>query len=248
MDVPVESVMVWGALAISAALGLSAQVQLWFTRRALADVRRSNVLEISALRQRIERDRHTIDSDIASYLNLSREEFSDLRGRFEKFKEQVEGDLDDMSADMDVIENSVANCVRASRASPFSSLNVQFLNDGLDDVRARLGALELAAQKARLAAQGAGDDQRPLWLVQRERKLSELVPKKEETAAAPAPAQPASAKPEEAATPQPRQRASFADFLTPSDTVVNADTPAPAVEPEPEPLPWPGSLSRIAAF
>lgn len=245
MDVPVESVVVWGALAVSAALGLSAQVQLWFTRRALADVRRSHVAETSALRHRLERDRNTIDSDIASYLNLSREELSDIRGRFEKFKEQVEGDLDDISADMDVIETSVANCVRASRASPFSSLNVQFLNDGLDDVRARLGALELAAQKARLAAQGAGDESRPLWLVQRERKLSELAPKQEENPAPQVTPQPEIAKQEETPAAPPRQRASFADFLAPSDTVVNGDTQAPS---DAEPLPWPGSLSRIAAF
>lgn len=250
MVVPWEGVVVWGAVAISAALGVSAQVQLWLSRNELAALRRLHLSDIAALKERAERDRNTIDSEVASYLNLSREQIDDLKGRFEKFKEQAEGDFDDLSADLDVIETSVANCVRASRASPFSSLNLQFLNDGLDDVRARLAALELAAQKAKLASQGVADEQRPLWLVQREKVAPKEVAKPAPEAQIAAPVQlaaiPAAAVPPagEAAS-APRARASFADWLVPSDMAVNED--APPTE-EAEPLPWPGSLSRIAAF
>lgn len=250
MLVPWESVMFWGALAVSAALGISAHVQLHILRRDMADARRLHLTDVAALRERAERDRNTIDNEVASYLNLSREQLDDLKGRFDKFKEQVEGDLDDISADLDAMETSVASCVRASRASPFSSLNLQFLNDGLDDVRARLAALELAAQKAKLASQGLADEQRPLWLVQRERAVPQETAKPASVAkpaAAPAAPQAALAAPapapSEAAAP-PR-RASFGDWLSPTELAVNEDTP-PAEDAEP--LPWPGSLSRIAAF
>ncbi len=254
MIVAWEGVVFWGALAVSAALGVSAHVHLYLLRREAAEARRLHLADVAAIRERADRDRNTIDNEVASYLNLSREQVDDLKGRFEKFKDQVEGDLDDISADLDVIETSVASCVRASRASPFSSLNLQFLNDGLDDVRARLAALELAAQKARLASQGMTEEQRPLWLVQRERAVPQEAARPAAPAAAraatdasPAPqqAQAAPAPVAAEAKAAPRPRASFADWLSPSEIAVNEDPPGPE---DAEPLNWPGSLGRIAAF
>jgi hypothetical protein len=271
-----EGAMLWGALAVSTAIGIGAQVQLWFTRRRLLAAHSALLAELGALRQHGERDRNTIDSELASFINLSREEHADLKGRFDKFKETVESDLEDMSADLDVIETSVAGCVRASRASPFSSLNLQFLNDGIDDVRARLAALELSAQKARMASRDDREDVKPLWLVQRDAParassqqtgaiampaeskkkakapeadvLESDAPAAEALAIyAPALRQVAAAVPPrpEAETPPLGRRATFADWLSPSDIVVN-DEPVPAEDLEP--LRWPGSLSRIAAF